>query len=60
MRSKEMSLTLLGALAWLKDIREIEPLRIGKKDWRAWVVLTEKESFRLLKKTAQKANKQSR
>ncbi len=38
-----------GFLAWLKDVRAIEPVRIRKKDWRAWVVLTEKENFGLLK-----------
>ena len=38
-----------GFLAWLKDVRAIEPVRIRKKDWRAWVVLTEKEDFGLLK-----------
>ena len=38
-----------GFLAWLKDARAIEPVRIHKKDWRAWVVLTEKENFGLLK-----------
>jgi len=47
-----------GFLVWLKDVRLIEPVRIRKKDWRAWVVLTEKEDFGLLKmdalKTAQK------
>jgi len=37
-------------LVWLKDARAIEPVRIHKKDWRAWVVLTEKENFGLLKK----------
>jgi len=37
-----------GFLAWLKDVRAIEPVRIRKKDWRAWVVLTEKEDFGLL------------
>lgn len=36
-------------LVWLKDARAIEPVRIHKKDWRAWVVLTEKENFGLLK-----------
>ena len=35
-------------LVWLKDVRAIEPVRIRKKDWRAWVVLTEKENFGLL------------
>jgi len=38
-----------GFLVWLEDVRPIEPVRIGKKDWRAWVVLTEKENFGLLK-----------
>ena len=36
-------------LVWLKDVEPIEPVRIRKKDWRAWVVLTEKENFGLLK-----------
>ena len=39
-----------GFLAWLTDVKPIEPVRIHKKDWRAWVVLTEKENFGLLKK----------
>jgi len=39
-------------LVWLKDVRTIEPVRIHKKDWRAWVVLTEKENFGLLKHAA--------
>lgn len=38
-----------GLLVWLKDVYTIEPVRISKKDWRAWVVLTEKENFGLLK-----------
>jgi len=38
-----------GFLVWLKDVKSIEPVRICKKDWRAWVVLTEKENFGLLK-----------
>lgn len=37
-----------GFLVWLKDAQPIEPVRIHKKDWRAWVVLTEKENFGLL------------
>ena len=37
-----------GFLVWLKDVRAIEPVRIRKKDWRAWVVLTEQENFGLL------------
>jgi len=38
-----------GLLVWLEEIQPMEPVRIGKKDWRAWVVLTEKENFGLLK-----------
>ncbi|MHC4644753.1 MAG: ASCH domain-containing protein [Planctomycetota bacterium] len=38
-----------GMLVWLKDVERIEPVRISKKDWRAWVVLTEKQDFGLLK-----------
>ena len=37
-----------GFLVWLKDIEPIEPVRIHKKDWRAWVILKEKEDFGLL------------
>lgn len=36
-------------LVWLKDVKSIEPVRIRKKDWRAWVVLSEKENFGLFK-----------
>lgn len=36
-------------LVWLKDVKTIEPVRIQKKDWRAWVILTEKKDFGLLK-----------
>ena len=38
-----------GLLVWLKDVRLIEPVRIQKKDWRAWVVLTPNNNFGLLK-----------
>lgn len=38
-----------GCLIWLKDVQEINPMRINKRDWRAWAVLTEKEDFGLLK-----------
>ena len=38
-----------GLLVWLEEIQPMEPVRIGKKDWRAWVVLTKKENFGLLK-----------
>ena len=37
-----------GFLVWLEDIKAIEPVRIHKKDWRGWVILTEKENFGLL------------
>jgi hypothetical protein len=36
-----------GFLVWLKDVKIIEPVLIDKQDWRAWVVLTEKENFGL-------------
>jgi len=36
-------------LVWLKDIRPVEPVRINKRDWRAWVVLKEGKDFGLLK-----------
>ena len=45
---------VFGFLLWLQDVRAIQPVRIGKKDWRAWVVLTEKENFGLLKPGAVK------
>ena len=38
-----------GFLVWLKDLKLIKPVRIYKKDWRAWVLLMEKEDFGLLK-----------
>lgn len=38
-----------GFLVWLEGVKSIEPVRINKKDWRAWVVLTEKENFGLLR-----------
>jgi ASC-1-like (ASCH) protein len=36
-----------AVLVWIKKIKNIKPVRIYKKDWRAWVVLTEKENFGL-------------
>jgi len=36
-----------GVLVWLEDVRPIKPVQICKKDWRGWVVLTEKENFGL-------------
>ena len=36
-----------GLLVWLQDVMPIEPVRINKRDWRAWVVLSEKENFGL-------------
>jgi ASC-1-like (ASCH) protein len=38
-----------GILAWLKDVKTIKPVYISKKDWRGWVVLTDKKNFGLLK-----------
>jgi phage terminase large subunit-like protein len=36
-----------GVLVWLEGVERIEPVRIEKKDWRAWVVLGEGEDFGL-------------
>lgn len=44
-----------GFLVRLRDVRAIEPVRICKKDWRAWVVLTEKENFGLFEKMLKQA-----
>lgn len=41
-----------GFLVWLQDVQRIRPVRIHKKDWRAWVVLTEKEDFGLLESSS--------
>ncbi len=38
-----------GLLAWIEDVQRIEPVRISKKDWRAWVILTENSDFGLLR-----------
>ena len=37
-----------GFLVWLGDVRPIEPIRIDKKDSRAWVLLKEGRDFGLL------------
>jgi ASC-1-like (ASCH) protein len=39
-----------GVLIRLADVRRTKPVFINKHDWRAWVVLTEKKDFGLLKK----------
>ena len=39
-----------GFLVWLRDVRRIEPIRIEKKDWRAWVVLKPEKDFGLLRR----------
>lgn len=40
-----------GVLVWLRDVRPIEPIRIEKRDWRAWVVLKQGKDFGLLDRT---------
>jgi ASC-1-like (ASCH) protein len=40
-----------GLLVWLRDVQPIEPIRIEKKDWRAWVVLKQGKDFGLLDRT---------
>lgn len=42
-------------LVWLKNVRRIEPARIRKKDWRAWVILTKGKDFGLLTGNGQRA-----
>jgi hypothetical protein len=37
-----------GFLVWLANVERIEPVRIEKKDWRAWVVLKPGKDFGLL------------
>jgi hypothetical protein len=37
-----------ATLIRLKNVRKIEPVRIHKKDWRAWVVLKRPNDFGLL------------
>jgi hypothetical protein len=37
-----------GMFLWLGDVRRTEPVRIEKRDWRAWVVLREGRDFGLL------------
>jgi len=43
-----------GTLIWLEKIEAIEAVRINKKDWRAWVVLTAKQNFGLFEKLKQR------
>ena len=38
-----------GFLVWLEEVKAIEPVRVAKRDWRGWVVLTEQEDFGLIK-----------
>ncbi len=37
-----------AVLVWLDEISPIEPIRIDKKDWRGWVILTAEKNFGLL------------
>ena len=37
-----------GILVWLADIEPIRPVKIYKKDWRAWVILTKENNYGLL------------
>ena len=39
-----------GVLVWIGQVKHIKPIWIEKRDWRAWVVLSEKENFGLLRK----------
>jgi len=40
-----------ATLIWMAEIKKIEPVRISKNDWRAWVVLEQDRDFGLLKKS---------
>jgi len=44
-----MANCVFGTLIWLEDVKQIEPVRINKKDWRAWVVLTKEKNYGLLR-----------
>jgi ASC-1-like (ASCH) protein len=41
-----------AVLLWLNNVRTIKPIRIYKKDWRAWVVLKKPNDFGLLDRLA--------
>ena len=41
-----------AVLLWLKNIRSIAPIRIYKKDWRAWVVLKKPNDSGLIDRLA--------
>jgi len=45
---RERARCRFGVLVWLRDVRRIEPVKIDKKDWRAWVVLRKGMDFGLL------------
>ena len=40
--------SLFCVLVRIESVELIEPVRIDKKDWRAWVVLTDEKNFGLL------------
>jgi len=40
---------VFGTLIWLEEVKQIKPVRINKKDWRAWVVLTQEKNYGLLR-----------
>lgn len=37
-----------AVLLWLNNIKRIEPVRIYKKDWRAWVILKKHNDYGLI------------
>ncbi len=47
---KQKRKSKVGVLVWIDGVKPIEPFDIDKKDWRAWVVLSKKKDFGLLKK----------
>ena len=44
-----------GVLLWLGGVKCIKPMRISKKDWRAWVVLEAGKDFGLLGKAKRRS-----
>ncbi len=46
---KEKSDSKFAVFVWLKNVITIDPIKICKKDWRAWVVLNENQNFGLFK-----------
>ena len=44
---KEKKHSRYAVLVWLADVRDTKPIKIDKKDWRAWIVLSEANDYGL-------------